>query len=184
MSSSARAPRRPCLVALALLAPACAQNLAISAGPTIDTAGAPGGESSIEFAGALGRLDTWRLHGALEAGVGYLGRAESAYAFVAPELGAEVGRDVRFTTGLHYVPRFVLEGTEGTVHGGGVTAQVMFPITTGVESWQPFGVGIGPRLSAELIESAPASHGVRGLFEVGCALRWYVSDDLGRMWLR
>ncbi len=184
MIGSARAHHRPWLLGLALLATGCAQNLGFTVAPTIDTTGAPGGESSVEFAGALGDLDTWRVHAALEAGAGYLGRAESAYLFVAPELGAEVGTDVRFTTGLHYVPRFVLQGNEAVVHGGGVTAQVMFPVVPGRNSWQPFGVGIGPRLSAELIDAAPGSHGVDGLFELGCALRWYVTDDLGRNWLR
>jgi hypothetical protein len=179
-----RSSSRAWSVATALLAAGCAQNLAFTAAPTVDATGTPGGESSIEFAGALGDLDTWRLHAALETGAGYLGRAESGYLFVAPELGAEVGSDVRFTTGLHYIPRFVLEGNEGVVQGGGVTAQVMFPLTRGRASWQPFGLGIGPRVSAELIDSAPGSRGVDGLFELGCALRWYVADDLGRSWLR
>ncbi len=175
----------PVLVMASLALPGasgCAAGVSLAAAPSVDTRGNVGTEERLQAFAGVGTPD-FRFFTALSAGGGHLGGASTGYFTLSPEVGVEGGRDLLWSVGTFYAPRFLSSGPVGVVHGGGAEGQVLFPLRrTGGDGG---GLLLGPRLAAEAVAldpSLPEGKGTVGLFQLGVVLRWTTFDTTGNSW--
>lgn len=174
------------LPAILAVAPGCATAVSLGAAPTVDTRGRFGAESRIEGSVAAG-LPTFRLSAQLATGGGYLGAASSSYALLAPGLGVEGGKEIRWSASTAYTPRFLFSGPVRVAHGLGLAGQALFRVAhTGGEHGS---LVLGPRLSTDVLFGVgdPARSGDPqglGLIQLGLVVQWVTFDTTGKSMLR
>jgi hypothetical protein len=167
-------PARDVLGLLPLLgATGCATSLSAIGSPTFDTSARVGHEERLEVTAAAGDPG-FRFYASAGAGLGYLRAAGSGYALVSPGLGVEGGKDLLWSAGATYAPRFFFTGAS-TAHGIGAQGQLLYRL--GGMGGEDGSLLAGLRLSAEDLPARDT-----GLFQLGLVVRWITFDTTGKGW--
>jgi hypothetical protein len=157
---------------------ACAFAMGASAAPAVETNGQGGTEERLEGSAATGGKAA-RLYFTLAGGGGYLSDYQG-YVLVSPELGVEGGNAIRWSAGVAYTARILLEQPDALRNGVATDGALLFRVKK--LHAESAGIYIGPRLSMEYIAHGAPGEVDRGLFSLALVVRWVVFDTTRNSW--
>jgi hypothetical protein len=175
---------RPCVrvavLGAAMSSNACAFAIGASAAPAVETNAQGGTEERVEGSAATGGRGA-RVYGTLAAGGGYLSDYRG-YVLVSPELGVEGGNAIRWSAGVAYTARILLDDAAPNPLRNGIAADGALLFRAKKLHSESAGIYIGPRVSMEYIARGAPAEVDRGLFSLALVVRWVVFDTTGNSW--